>query len=445
MVKELIKGLLGKKGDSAAKEGNPPPKEEKKEDEVPDELPALAEDTVAAEEKPAEKEASKEAEKPAEDKKEEPKGAEKPAEDKKEEPKGAEKPAEEKEEKDDKGDDLLKQFEEYKEEFKGGKKETKEKPAAEKKEAKEKPAEKEAPKEAKEKPVGHKKEAAAEYTELKKELPEDERGFFSELLSITKKYGVNEGILNQDLLKRMKDHWYYHQHEKGTNKNRDQLQKSLLEELLRLKRAEERWITQKRFIEEDKRILLEKEREIEIKTKEVQKILNQLSFYYDVPPYQNFWLNNGMSAKNLHELMDLLDVIDDKTFNHHLNGRRNDFSHWIRDVVKDEGLAKKVSLARTREELLVILENASVGNNYIIDPDSYFKLGNGEVIKDIRELLFTLRNISNSEFREHVNNKRNDFSMWVRHAFKNDYLADKLQAAKSKEDMVGVLEDFFRP
>ena len=401
MVKQFIKGLLGKK-------------EEKSTEEVPDELPALVEDTL-------------------EKKKEEPK------EEKKQEGTPKEESTKEGEE-----DDLLKEFKKYKEDFKEKEEEPQEKEEAAEKEEEEPQVESEEELQplVKEEKV-EKKDALPLMGQHKLEK-EEERGFFSELLSITKEQGINESILKQDLFKRMKDHWYFYPQEKGKFKNREKLQQDLFDELSQLKRLEERWIAQKKFIEEDKRILLEKEREIEAKTEELQKVLNQLNFYKDAPSDNYFWLNNGMVAKNLHELMGLLEVIDDKTFYHHVKDKKNDFSHWIKNVVRNEELAKKVNFAKTRKEALVILENASMGDIYGIGPENYFNLNNGGVIKDIKELLFALKEIDDKTFKSHVNEKRNDFSFWIRDVFKNDYLADRLQLAGSKDGTIKILEDFYK-
>ncbi|MEA2038178.1 MAG: hypothetical protein U9O94_11835, partial [Nanoarchaeota archaeon] len=283
MVKKFIKGILGKNEDKPASE------ESKSDNDVPDELPALAEDTMEEEkkeEKPEEKPVS-------EEKKEAP--AELPAIDEKK----PEEKAEKKEEPKEDNDDLLNEFKKYKEDFKGD---------GEKKEVS-------APKEVEksvdaphEEPIKEPKEGISnnihELAEGTNKL-EDETGFFSELLSVVKNQGINDSILNQDLLKRMKDHWYFHPKEKIKSENKDKLSGELLNKLSELKRAEERWIAQKRFIEDDKRILTEKERDIETKTEELHKILNQLRFYEPASEEAAFWFDNGMVAKNLHELMNL--------------------------------------------------------------------------------------------------------------------------------------------
>jgi hypothetical protein len=401
MVKKLIGGLLGKK------EGKDSPKEQKNGEDVPDELPPLVEETLANQ-PPKEEPKEKPQDRPPEGSQE----------------KKQEVPKEEPED-----DEILKDFEAYKKEFK----ETEDK--------KEVPKEEIAPnsekKELDKKNIGPKKPEEPTLTS------EEPYGFFSELLSITKKQGINESVLKQDLSKRMKEYWYFHPQKKERTKGKDQLQTDLIAEIEKLKRLEERWLAQKRFIEEDKRILAEKEREIKTKTEGLKKILTQISFYNDVPENKHFWLNNGMVAKNIHELISLLEVIDNNTFNHHVNEKGNDFSFWIGNVVGNHDLAAKVAGSRTKEEMMVILENASMGDVYEIEPEKFFRMKDGKVLKDLKELLFALRDCSHDTFNAHKNHKGNDFSDWIRHAFRNDYLAGRIQIAKTKEEAVAVLEDFF--
>lgn len=53
----------------------------------------------------------------------------------------------------------------------------------------------------------------------------------------------------------------------------------------------------------------------------------------------SFKIADGGTIRNLNELSKSLENIDDTVFMHHVNGERNDFSNWIKDVLKDEKLA----------------------------------------------------------------------------------------------------------
>lgn len=76
------------------------------------------------------------------------------------------------------------------------------------------------------------------------------------------------------------------------------------------------------------------------------------NFLIDAEPRFYFYVCNGTVLKNMHELQILLGNIDDGTFNCHVNDGKNDFLNWIRDVIKDDSLAKSLEKCRTKEKML---------------------------------------------------------------------------------------------
>ncbi|MBI2671154.1 hypothetical protein HYX18_04230 [Candidatus Woesearchaeota archaeon] len=62
-----------------------------------------------------------------------------------------------------------------------------------------------------------------------------------------------------------------------------------------------------------------------------------------------FWVSNGAVLRNLHDLAQVLETINHENYNHHVNYEKNDFSNWLRDVVRDEILAKEIIHARNKE------------------------------------------------------------------------------------------------
>ncbi len=46
-----------------------------------------------------------------------------------------------------------------------------------------------------------------------------------------------------------------------------------------------------------------------------------------------------------------------------------------------------------------------------ISPGSYFKLSNGQIIKNLKELPDIIQRIDNTIFRNHVNENKNDFAL----------------------------------
>ena len=68
----------------------------------------------------------------------------------------------------------------------------------------------------------------------------------------------------------------------------------------------------------------------------------------DVPDDKRFWCHDGKTIKNLKELRKALIEMSDETFHYHLGGGRNDFSKWIREVVRDDKLAEALIKTRSR-------------------------------------------------------------------------------------------------
>jgi len=76
-----------------------------------------------------------------------------------------------------------------------------------------------------------------------------------------------------------------------------------------------------------------------------------------------------------------------------------------------------------------------------INPEHYFKLKSGSVIKNLSDLNLALKKIDDDEFNHHVNEEKNDFANWIRHVFGNEKLADKLQKTDEREEMAEMLAE----
>ena len=70
----------------------------------------------------------------------------------------------------------------------------------------------------------------------------------------------------------------------------------------------------------------------------------------DVPGEYVFRSHDGEILKNLSELGRALSNMSDETFAFHANAQKNDFSNWVRDVIKDEKLATELVKSPTQSE-----------------------------------------------------------------------------------------------
>jgi len=70
----------------------------------------------------------------------------------------------------------------------------------------------------------------------------------------------------------------------------------------------------------------------------------------NVPEEYVFWCCDGQVLKNMKELGEDLTSMADETFAYHSNEEKKDFSNWVRDIIRDEKLARDLqkSLNRTQ-------------------------------------------------------------------------------------------------
>ena len=289
MVKALIRGLMGRKSSDKEKGAL--------KEEIPDELPPLAEDAAKEEQEKARLE--------------------------------AEKKAKEKEEQEELKEDVPEELIPIEEKF-----------------VKEEP------------------EETKEISKLKEGLDEAEEkrgGFFSNLLRITKKQGLNKKLLDKNLYKGMKDYYSLKPSVDIKSITKKELEDNVTAKLDELKLLEKNWQKQKEFVEKNKQILLEDEKKIKEKSEELRPLLKRLSFYEEVPVGKYFRSDDGVIAKNVFELLNLLGIMDEKVFKNHVNKNKNDFALWVRNIVGDKELAVKLSKAGSKKDMISLLENASAG------------------------------------------------------------------------------------
>ncbi|MFP4400411.1 MAG: ABC transporter permease [Candidatus Woesearchaeota archaeon] len=73
-------------------------------------------------------------------------------------------------------------------------------------------------------------------------------------------------------------------------------------------------------------------------------------------PHQYFVLSSGNIVKSYKDLVDMLDSMDDDTFNYHVGKDKNDFYLWIKNVLKVDEIADKIEKVQDRKQMLKILK-----------------------------------------------------------------------------------------
>ena len=80
----------------------------------------------------------------------------------------------------------------------------------------------------------------------------------------------------------------------------------------------------------------------------------------DVPEECLFWCSDGRTMRNMKELAEALNTMADEVFAYHANAQRNDFSTWVRDIIRDDKLADDLLLASSRTEATAIVTERAV-------------------------------------------------------------------------------------
>jgi hypothetical protein len=74
-------------------------------------------------------------------------------------------------------------------------------------------------------------------------------------------------------------------------------------------------------------------------------------------PENYFVLVTGVPLKNLKELANALENMNDWVFHHHVNESRNDFSSWIKGILKEDELAEEVKSLNSKDMEIRILQH----------------------------------------------------------------------------------------
>ena len=72
------------------------------------------------------------------------------------------------------------------------------------------------------------------------------------------------------------------------------------------------------------------------------------------PKDKAFVFADSVAARDIKELRKHIEKCSEGVLHHHMHNNRNDFAAWINDVLQSRPLARTVSFAKSREELLKI-------------------------------------------------------------------------------------------
>lgn len=86
-------------------------------------------------------------------------------------------------------------------------------------------------------------------------------------------------------------------------------------------------------------------------------MLEKIKELINADEQSSFWVNNGPILKNLKDLKNALLNMNKETFGYHVNKEKNDFAVWVKDALKNNALAKKLSRTKTVESMIEAINN----------------------------------------------------------------------------------------
>ncbi len=190
--------------------------------------------------------------------------------------------------------------------------------------------------------------------EEKEKYEKQLQSFFSFIRSALESGKFPAELKGHDLKDLMKDF-----HLEGKVTHEDLLNAKLIALLNELEELELEWRSkyeEKRKIEEE---LIEIEAILDRKLREFETISRKLErikiLKKDIPKEKWFFCRNGEIYRNVFELREGLERMDEETFSYHVNNTKNDFANWIKEVFGDYELANKI-LNKSKEEIIAILK-----------------------------------------------------------------------------------------
>jgi hypothetical protein len=71
----------------------------------------------------------------------------------------------------------------------------------------------------------------------------------------------------------------------------------------------------------------------------------------------------------------------------------------------------------------------------------HFFTFHGKKIATLKELRNFILDLSQEDFKKHVSKDRNDFAIWIKDILHKDFLAEKLEKVKTREETLMLLDD----
>ncbi len=192
---------------------------------------------------------------------------------------------------------------------------------------------------------------------------QDVGGYFSNLIEHLEKEEhtfdsarENEKFDEKQLIDEMKRFWSMQKSVAKKDDYKKKIQKEIIDKVEELQEHEKDWQMIELGLEKTRTDLIKKEELIKVKINELRDSFKKYKIVTDIKPEHYFRLNNGRELKNIFDLIDALEKMNDEMFSYHVNTFKNDFANWVKFVFKENELADNLLRTRDRGESIGILK-----------------------------------------------------------------------------------------
>ena len=71
--------------------------------------------------------------------------------------------------------------------------------------------------------------------------------------------------------------------------------------------------------------------------------------FVNAPDENCFWVSDGRTLKNIYDLEKAFEEMSAETYSYHVGPKKNDFSVWVKEILKEPKLAGSLKKAKTKE------------------------------------------------------------------------------------------------
>ncbi|PLW80424.1 hypothetical protein C0585_02695 [Candidatus Woesearchaeota archaeon] len=168
-------------------------------------------------------------------------------------------------------------------------------------------------------------------------------------------------LMEDDLFENMR---LYHKRKDDGEKiflHISEIENAVKEKVLHLKVLEDEWLIEKRKLEEQEKLFLNKEEELFDGIEELKSLFSRLEtskkLKKDITLEESFLLESGVRIFSVSGLKKAFMNMNDELYYSHVDQTKNDFASWVEDVFGSSEIANKLRESKNKEEAIKALED----------------------------------------------------------------------------------------